>query len=98
MPGDAGAVRANVRPNEYGTQHSGIRVLVYIYLSIYMYIYAYIYVYICICIYICTYMDMLTQHRQHDDPSFGSLALGGIPREQKMLKGYLPRVIYHPVH
>ena len=26
------------------------------------------------------------------------LALGGVPREQKMLKGYLPRVIYHQVY
>ena len=24
--------------------------------------------------------------------------LGGVPREQKMLKGYLPRVIYHQVY
>ena len=23
--------------------------------------------------------------------------LGGVPREQKMLKGHLPSVIYHPV-
>jgi len=25
-------------------------------------------------------------------------ALGGVPREQKMLKGHLPRVTYHQVH
>ena len=25
-------------------------------------------------------------------------ALGGVPREQKMLKGHLPRVIYHQVY
>ena len=25
-------------------------------------------------------------------------ALGGVPREQKMLKGHLPRVIYHRVY
>ena len=24
--------------------------------------------------------------------------LGGVPREQKMLKGHLPRVIYHQVY
>ena len=24
--------------------------------------------------------------------------MGGVPREQKMLKGYLPRVIYHQVY
>ena len=24
--------------------------------------------------------------------------LGGVPPEQKMLKGHLPRVIYHPVY
>ena len=28
----------------------------------------------------------------------GSTALGGVPREQKMLKGHLPRVIYHLVY
>ena len=26
------------------------------------------------------------------------LALGGVPREQKMLKGHLPRVIYHHLY
>ena len=25
-------------------------------------------------------------------------SLGGVPREQKMLKGHLPRVIYHQVY
>jgi len=25
-------------------------------------------------------------------------ALGGVPREQKMLKGHLPRVMYHQVY
>ena len=25
-------------------------------------------------------------------------SLGGVPREQKMLKGHLPRVIYHRVY
>ena len=24
--------------------------------------------------------------------------LGGVPREQKILKGHLPRVLYHPVY
>ena len=28
----------------------------------------------------------------------GTLALGGVPREQKMLKGHLPRVIYHQIY
>ena len=26
------------------------------------------------------------------------IELGGVPREQKMLKGHLPRVIYHQVY
>ena len=26
------------------------------------------------------------------------VALGGVPREQKMLKGHLPRVMYHQVY
>jgi len=25
-------------------------------------------------------------------------SLGGVPREQKMLRGHLPRVIYHQVY
>ena len=25
-------------------------------------------------------------------------ALAGVPREQKMLEGHLPRVIYHPIY
>jgi len=28
----------------------------------------------------------------------GIMALGGVPREQKMLQGHLPRVIYHQVY
>ena len=28
----------------------------------------------------------------------GIIRLGGVPREQKMLKGHLPRVIYHRVY
>ena len=31
-------------------------------------------------------------------PRLGFEVLGGIPREQKMLKGHLPRVINHQVH
>jgi len=30
--------------------------------------------------------------------TFGVFPLGGVPREQKMLKGHLPRVIYHQVY
>ena len=30
--------------------------------------------------------------------AFGFRALGGVPREQKMLKGHLPRVIYHQAY
>jgi len=26
------------------------------------------------------------------------ISLGGVPREQKIIKGHLPRVIYHPVY
>ena len=33
------------------------------------------------------------------DPGLvGSISLGKVPRTQKMLKGHLPRVIYHPVY
>ena len=28
----------------------------------------------------------------------GETSLGGVPREQKMLEGHLPRVIYHQVY
>ena len=31
------------------------------------------------------------------DSGLGS-TVGGVPREQKMLKGHLPRVIYHKVY
>ena len=31
------------------------------------------------------------------EPHTRGTSLGGVPREQKMLKGHLPRVIYHQV-
>jgi len=31
------------------------------------------------------------------DPLYRETYLGGVPREQKMLTGHLPRVIYHQV-
>ena len=31
-------------------------------------------------------------------PTAKVLSLGGVPREQKMLKGHLPRVMYHQVY
>ena len=33
-----------------------------------------------------------------DDSCYPLWALGGVPREQKKLKGHLPRVIYHQVY
>ena len=33
-----------------------------------------------------------------DSGLVGSTALGGVPREQKMLKGHLPRVTYHKMY
>ena len=32
------------------------------------------------------------------DPKLAGSSLGGVPREQKMLKGHLPRVVYHQVY
>ena len=32
------------------------------------------------------------------DPFLQFALVGGVPREQKMLKGHLPRVIYHQVY
>jgi len=33
-----------------------------------------------------------------EGPHSPGTSLGGVPREQKMLKGHLPRVIYHQVY
>ena len=39
--------------------------------------------------------DFHSSHPQGHEPG---TSLGGVPREQKMLKGHLPRVIYHQVY
>ena len=42
--------------------------------------------------------DFHSSHPQGHEPHTPGTSLGGVPREQKMLKGHLPRVIYHQVY
>ena len=47
-------------------------------------------------------VEGLSQEARHTPaigliPGRDRLTLGGVPREQKMLKGHLPRVIYHQI-
>ena len=43
----------------------------------------------------CGYLD---SYGTHGDKVMRNPKLGGVPREQKLLKGHLPRVIYHQVY
>jgi len=44
-------------------------------------------------------VDRVAQQRQREQlERVDRTSLGGVPREQKMLKGHLPRDIYHQVY
>ena len=45
-----------------------------------------------------TMIEGLDERRDWVAPETAKEALGGVPREQAMLKGHLPRVIYHQVY
>ena len=43
-------------------------------------------------------LDSGSIHLVNDSGLVGSTSLGGVPQEQKMLKGNLPRGMYHQVY